>query len=76
MSDLERARLVMDAIFKVRSLAKSDPSTKVGKAIALLDIAREGGASDLSIYNAVLKVLHHDILLLGLRVGLLLLIGC
>lgn len=66
MSDLERARLVKDATFKIRSLAKSDPSTKVGKAISLLDTAREGGASELSIYNAVLKVLHHHILLPGL----------
>lgn len=65
MSDVERARLVKDLMFKIRGLAKTDSSTKVGKAIALLDTAREEGVSELPIYNAVLKVLH----LLGLFIG-------
>lgn len=56
MSDLERERLVKDVIFKIRGLSKADPSTKVGKAITLLDTAREEGVSELSIYNAVIKV--------------------
>lgn len=57
MSDLERERLVKDVIFKIRGLSKADPSTKVGKAITLLDTAREEGVSELSIYNAVIKQL-------------------
>eukprot|EP00904_Undaria_pinnatifida_P006951 jgi/Undpi1/3386/HiC_scaffold_15.g06759.m1 len=56
-AEFERARLLKDLIFKIRRLSKSDPFTKVDKAISLLDKGREEGASELPLYNAVFKQL-------------------